>query len=91
MAAIVIVVVRELNTPPQPKPCIEIAIKPTKTKTKKKKETKAKPKADPIVNEAKKQLMMFGHTATEAKEMLKGLNASTTQDYVNQALRKVKI
>ena len=40
---------------------------------------------------AKTQLQSFGFSATEAKKMLEGIKASTVEQYVNEAMKKVKI
>jgi len=85
IVVIAILVMEHVNTPkfiPKPLPPIYYQKKPKK---------KSKPKIDPNVVEAKKRLVTFGYTATEAKKMLEGMTAKSVDDYVNQALKKVKI
>ena len=95
---IVMVIVVSLQQKPNPpkliaKPPKRVkAITMVKYKPKKKaKIKKEKIDKDPTVNDAKKSLVSLGFSATEAKHLLSGITASSVEDYVNQAMRKVKI
>lgn len=68
--------------PPKPIPVVA---------AKKKKVGKVKPQVDPAWNSAKSNLVLMGYSATEAKKMLDGLKCSTPEQYINQAMKRVKI
>ena len=73
-----------------------IVVKPTqyrKTKPRPKPKPIKKVKAQPSKEwvEAKSTLMELGFTAAEAKEMLNNVSASTAEQYVTQAMKRVKI
>jgi hypothetical protein len=67
-------------------------ILPLKTMRKQRSKVKIK---KPVMNEvqkaAKVQLQSFGFSATEAKKMLEGINASTIEQYVQEAMRRVEV
>lgn len=78
----------EYNTP-EPVKHVSIEVKPAK-QTKQKKSTKTK-KSDPTWDEAKKTIVSFGFSATEAKKMLEGINANDVNTYVNEAMKKIDV
>jgi len=83
---IVLVVCKELTTK-EPEPIVTFSFDVPKNN--KKKSVRAQP--DPIKQSAKNILVSFGYTATEAKKMLQPLNCGTIDQYVNEAMKKVKI
>jgi len=62
--------------------------KPIKSKRKAK---PTKPAVDPNWASAKATLVTLGFSAAEAAKLLAGINAATTEEYVSQAMNKVKI
>jgi len=66
-----------------------IKLEPTKIKIKAK--PKAKVEEDPNLKVAKTTLIASGWTATEAKQMLADITASTPDEYISKAMMKVKI
>ena len=52
---------------------------------------KVKPAPDPLIGEAKDILVTMGYSATESKKMLEGISASTVEEYINEAMKRVKI
>ena len=83
----VLVVYKELTTK-EPEPVITFSFEKPKYN---KKKNSVKSQSDPIKQSAKNVLISFGYTATEAKKMLQPLSCGTVDQYVNQAMKKVKI
>ena len=74
------------------KPVDQKYIIPLKIECKRKPKTKVKkPTMDSKQTAAKIQLVSFGFSATEAKKMLEGIRASTVEQYIQEAMRNVKI
>ena len=72
-----------INQPPPPVTFTKIKIKRV-----------TKPKTQPLDSNkklAKDTLVSLGFSVKESKEMLKDLHAATPEEYVSQAMRKVKI
>lgn len=70
-------------TPPEPYKIREFEIHKPKVE--------AQPKADPLIASAKSTLQSLGFPAAEAAKLLSGIKAATVEEYVSQALQKVKI
>jgi len=85
---VVLVTIKELTTK-EPEPVITFNFDTPKCNKKKKNSVRAQ--SDPIKKSAKNVLISFGYTATEAKKMLQPLSCGTVDQYVNQAMKKVKI
>lgn len=70
---------KELNTQP---------VTPTRSNTNK---TKSNKKENGLVKEAKEVLVSMGFSATEAKDILRSIDANTVEEYIQKALNKVEI
>ena len=56
-----------------------------------KSKSKKKIVKDPMKVEAKKQIVSFGFPAEQADKVLQGLNASSVQEYIQEAMKRIKI
>jgi hypothetical protein len=85
LTTIVVLAVHAIAKPEMPKP-IPVYVPP-----KPKRKRGVKNEVDPNVKVAQKTLVSFGFTATEAKKLLEGVSASTAEEYVTKAMKKVKV
>jgi len=81
--------------PPPPKRTKSVTItvtpKPRKRTAPTAKKSTVKSQVDPLHTAAKTTLVTLGYKATEAKQLLSGITANSVEDYVSQAMAKVKI
>jgi Holliday junction resolvasome RuvABC DNA-binding subunit len=55
------------------------------------KQPKPTKQKDPIKEQAQKQLVILGISATEAKQMLKDLECNSVEEYISESMKRVKI
>lgn len=76
---------------PPLRPYYSVTVQPKPKRHKPKPKPKRKTGLNDMQKLAKDTLVTMGYSATEAKKMLEGINASTPEQYVQEAMKRVKI